>query len=81
MFTGWIILIVFVMLALWLVGSAVHQVEQYQLGVVFRFGRALPQLRDPGLCFIVRVADKIVKVTMQTVVLGVPAQVPSPVTT
>jgi regulator of protease activity HflC (stomatin/prohibitin superfamily) len=65
----------------WLVGSAVHQVEQYQLGVVFRFGRVLPQLRDPGLCFIVPVADKIVKVTMQTVVLGVPAQVPSPVTT
>ena len=74
MFTAWIILIVFVALVLWVVGSAVHQVEQYQLGVVFRFGRVLPELRDPGLCFIIPVADKIVKVTMQTVVLGVPAQ-------
>jgi regulator of protease activity HflC (stomatin/prohibitin superfamily) len=73
-FTAWIILIVFVALVLWVVGSAVHQVEQYQLGVVFRFGRVLPELRDPGLCFIIPVADKIVKVTMQTVVLGVPAQ-------
>jgi regulator of protease activity HflC (stomatin/prohibitin superfamily) len=73
-FTAWIILIVFVALVLWVVGSAVHQVEQYQLGVVFRFGRVLPELRDPGLCFIIPIADKIVKVTMQTVVLGVPAQ-------
>ena len=73
-FTWWIILIVFVALVLWVVGSAVRQVEQYQRGVVFRFGRVLPELRDPGLRFIVPIADKMVKVTMQTVVLGVPAQ-------
>jgi regulator of protease activity HflC (stomatin/prohibitin superfamily) len=73
-FTAWIILIVFVALVLWVVGSAVRQVEQYQRGVVFRFGRVLPAIREPGLCFIVPIADRMVKVTMQTVVLGVPAQ-------
>jgi regulator of protease activity HflC (stomatin/prohibitin superfamily) len=71
---GLIILIVVVVLVLWVVGSAVRQVEQYQRGVVFRFGRVLPEIRDPGLRFIVPIADKMVKVTMQTVVLGVPAQ-------
>lgn len=74
MFTWWIILIVFVVLVLWFVGSAVRQVQQYQRGVVFRFGRVLPEVRGPGLRFIVPIADKMVKVTMQTVVLGVPAQ-------
>lgn len=74
MYTGWIILGVFVVLALWLVASALRQVEQFQRGVVFRFGRVLPEIREPGLRFIVPIADKMVKVTMQTVVLGVPAQ-------
>jgi regulator of protease activity HflC (stomatin/prohibitin superfamily) len=49
-------------------------VEQYQRGVVFRFGQVSPVIRGPGLHFIVPIADKMVKVTMQTVVLGVPAQ-------
>lgn len=74
MLTWWIILIVFVALVLWFAGSAVRQVQQYQRGVVFRFGRVLPEVRGPGLRFIVPIADKMVKVTMQTVVLGVPAQ-------
>lgn len=74
MYTWWIVLGVFVALVLWIVASAVRQVEQYQRGVVFRFGRVLPEVRDPGLRFIVPIADKMVKVTMQTVVLGVPAQ-------
>ena len=33
-----IILILLIALVLWIVGSAVRQVEQYQRGVVFRFG-------------------------------------------
>jgi regulator of protease activity HflC (stomatin/prohibitin superfamily) len=70
----WIVLGVLVVIALWVVASAVRQVEQYQLGVVFRFGRVLPEIRPPGLRFIIPIADKMVKVTMQTVVLGVPAQ-------
>jgi regulator of protease activity HflC (stomatin/prohibitin superfamily) len=73
-FTVWIVVGVLVVLVLWIVGSAVRQVEQYQRGVVFRFGRVLPEIREPGLRFIIPIADKMQKVTMQTVVLGVPAQ-------
>ncbi|MHB1472291.1 MAG: SPFH domain-containing protein [Dermatophilaceae bacterium] len=70
----WIILIAFVVFVFGFVASALRQVEQYQRGVVFRFGRVMPDIRDPGLRFIIPIADKMVKVTMQTVVLGVPAQ-------
>jgi regulator of protease activity HflC (stomatin/prohibitin superfamily) len=69
-----ILSIIVVVLVLWAGLSAVRQVEQYQRGVVFRFGKLLPEILDPGLHFIVPIADKMVKVTMQTVVLGVPAQ-------
>jgi regulator of protease activity HflC (stomatin/prohibitin superfamily) len=57
-----------------LLALSVRQVQQYERGVVFRFGRLLPEIRGPGLRFIVPVADQMTKVTMQTVVLDVPAQ-------
>ena len=69
-----IFLFIFLVLVIVVVAGAVRQVEQYERGVVFRFGRVLPEIRDPGLRFIVPIADKMVKVTMQTVVLDVPAQ-------
>jgi len=70
----WIPVAVVVIVALWVMGSALRQVEQYQKGVVFRFGQVLPEVRGPGLRVIMPIADKMAKVTMQTVVLGVPAQ-------
>jgi regulator of protease activity HflC (stomatin/prohibitin superfamily) len=57
-----------------LLALSVRQVQQYERGVVFRFGRVLPDVRGPGLRWIVPVADQMVKVSMQTVVLNVPAQ-------
>jgi regulator of protease activity HflC (stomatin/prohibitin superfamily) len=57
-----------------LLAMSVRQVQQYERGVVFRFGRVLPEVRAPGLRWIVPIADRMVKVTMQTVVLDVPAQ-------
>jgi regulator of protease activity HflC (stomatin/prohibitin superfamily) len=57
-----------------LLALSVRQVQQYERGVVFRFGRVLPEVRGPGLRWIIPFADRMVKVTMQTVVLDVPAQ-------
>lgn len=70
----WVVLVAVVVVVLLLLSLSARQVEQYQQGVVFRFGRLLPEMRGPGLRWIVPVADRLVKVTMQTVVLGVPAQ-------
>ncbi|OZM77566.1 peptidase [Pseudonocardia sp. MH-G8] len=49
-------------------------VQQYQKGVVLRFGRLLPEVRQPGLQLLVPVADRMVKVPVQTIVLDVPPQ-------
>jgi regulator of protease activity HflC (stomatin/prohibitin superfamily) len=49
-------------------------VQQYERGIVFRFGRVLDNIRQPGLRVIVPIADRMTKVSLQTVVMGIPAQ-------
>lgn len=67
--------VVIVLALLALLGTlSVRLVQQYQRGIVFRFGRVLDRVRQPGLQFIVPVADRMVRVSMQTVVMGVPPQ-------
>jgi regulator of protease activity HflC (stomatin/prohibitin superfamily) len=68
------VLIMIVALVVLLVGSAVRMVQQYQRGVVLRFGRLLPEVRQPGLRLMIPVADRMVKVPVQTIVLDVPPQ-------
>ena len=67
-------LVMIVIIVLLLVASGVRLVQQYQRGVVLRFGRLLPKVREPGLNLIVPFADRMVRVPIQTVVMNVPGQ-------
>ena len=49
-------------------------ITQYEQGIVFRFGRALPGTRTAGLTWVNPFADRLRKVNMQIVVAAVPAQ-------
>jgi regulator of protease activity HflC (stomatin/prohibitin superfamily) len=49
-------------------------IKQYEQGVVFRWGRALPGMRTPGLNWVNPITDRLVKVNMQIVVAAVPGQ-------
>jgi regulator of protease activity HflC (stomatin/prohibitin superfamily) len=69
-----LIIVAIVLVVLLLLGSSFRMVQQYEKGIVFRFGRLLPAIRQPGLQLIVPFADRMRKVSMQTVVLGVPTQ-------
>jgi regulator of protease activity HflC (stomatin/prohibitin superfamily) len=66
-----IIIAAIVLIAL---AMSLRRVQQYERGIVFRFGRVLRDVRQPGLRFIVPVADRMVKVSMQTTVVAIPAQ-------
>ncbi|WP_188282557.1 slipin family protein [Streptomyces sp. CBMA29] len=68
------VLVVIVLIGLVLLAMSLHDVQQYERGVVFRFGRLLPNLRQPGLRTIRPIVDRMRKVSIQTEVLGVPAQ-------
>jgi regulator of protease activity HflC (stomatin/prohibitin superfamily) len=72
--TAVIIVVLVVVAVLVVLAMSVRLVQQYQRGIVFRFGRVLDQVRQPGLHLIVPVADRMVRVSMQTVVIGIPAQ-------
>jgi regulator of protease activity HflC (stomatin/prohibitin superfamily) len=54
--------------------SGVRLVQQYQRGVVLRFGRLLPAVRQPGMRIMIPFVDRMTKVSLQTVVLDIPSQ-------
>lgn len=66
--------IVLALLVLIGVAMGVRLVQQYEQGIVFRFGRIQPTVRGPGLRVIIPIADRLVKVNMQIVTMAVPAQ-------
>src|SRR5258708_620143 len=49
-------------------------ITQYEKGIVFRFGRALPGTRDPGLTWVNPFTDRLRKVNMQIIAAAVPGQ-------
>jgi len=49
-------------------------VQQYEKGIIYRFGRVLPEVRGPGLTVMRPVGDRMQKVNMQIVAMAVPAQ-------
>ena len=53
---------------------SIKVVQQVERGVVFRLGRVQPHFRPPGLTLIFPVIDRMAKVNMQTIAMGVPAQ-------
>ncbi len=69
-----VVIVVVVLIVLVLLGTSVRLVQQYQRGVVLRFGRLLPEVRQPGLRLLVPFADRMAKLSIQTVVLDVPSQ-------
>jgi len=70
-FPIWIIVVIF--LALTIITSAIKILREYERGVVFRLGRLI-SVKGPGLIFLIPLIDKMVKVSLRTVVLDVPPQ-------
>jgi regulator of protease activity HflC (stomatin/prohibitin superfamily) len=48
--------------------------NEYERGVIFRFGRLLGQPKGPGLIFVFSPIDRMVKVSLRLVALDVPPQ-------
>ncbi|MBN6036714.1 slipin family protein [Amycolatopsis sp. 195334CR] len=55
-------------------GSAVRVVKQYERGLIYRFGRVRPHVREAGLVLLVPFVDRIQKVNMQIITMPIPAQ-------
>ena len=66
-------LILLVVLAVYLVTS-IQILSEYERGVIFRLGKLLAQPKGPGIIFVFRPIDRIVKISLRTVVHDVPPQ-------
>jgi len=68
------IIAIIVLIGIISASKSIKTVQQYEDGIIFRFGRVLPGVRGPGLTFIRPIGDKIVKVNKQIIAMGIPAQ-------
>jgi len=65
--------IVVLLFLIFVLSSAIRILREYERGVVFRLGRVMA-VRGPGLILLIPVIDKMVKVSLRTVVMDVPPQ-------
>jgi regulator of protease activity HflC (stomatin/prohibitin superfamily) len=68
-----VLLVVAVVAAIVIAGASVRVLREYERGVVFRLGRVTAQ-RGPGLIFLLPIVDRMVRVSLRTVTLKIPAQ-------
>jgi regulator of protease activity HflC (stomatin/prohibitin superfamily) len=69
-----IIVVVLAVLGLVVAGRSLKVVQQFEQGIIFRFGRIQSPPRGAGLTVIRPVGDRMQKVNMQIVAMAVPAQ-------
>ena len=56
-----------------IIASAIRILKEYERGVIFRLGRMVGS-KGPGIIFLIPLIDRMVKVSLRTVVMDVPPQ-------
>jgi len=67
------ILVVIIIVFLWLI-SCIKILSEYERGVIFRLGRVQHEAKGPGLIFVFKPIDRIVRVDLRQQALEVPPQ-------
>jgi len=62
-----------IILVIMFLSSAIKVLKEYERGVIFRLGRVI-NTKGPGLILLIPIIDKMVKVSLRTIVLDVPSQ-------
>ncbi len=62
-----------IIIAIIILSAAIKVLREYERGVIFRLGR-LVGVKGPGLIILIPFIDKMVKVSLRTIVLDVPPQ-------
>jgi len=68
-----VVLVVLAFFVIIILANAIRILREYERGVVFRLGRLI-SVRGPGLILLIPIIDKLVKVSLRTVVMDVPPQ-------
>lgn len=65
--------VIIAIVVIYILASSIRILREYERGVVFRLGRMVG-VRGPGLILLVPIIEKMVKVSLRTVVMDVPPQ-------
>ena len=63
------VIVILVILAIAAAARSIKVVQQYEKGIIYRFGRVLPEIRGPGLTVIRPIGDRITLATVSACVL------------
>jgi regulator of protease activity HflC (stomatin/prohibitin superfamily) len=66
--------VTFLIIILILLVNWVRVLKEYERGVIFRLGRVLGEPKGPGLFLVLSPIDKMVRISLRTMVLDVPPQ-------
>jgi len=66
-------LMVVIFFVIFLLANSIRILREYERGVIFRLGRLI-SAKGPGLILLIPVVDKMVKVSLRTIPMEVPAQ-------
>jgi regulator of protease activity HflC (stomatin/prohibitin superfamily) len=71
-----ILTIVIIVFAVMILANAVRILREYERAVVFRLGRLIGNggIKGPGIILLIPVIDKMVRISLRTVVMDVPTQ-------
>jgi regulator of protease activity HflC (stomatin/prohibitin superfamily) len=69
-FTG---LFVIILIAIFILASAIRVLREYERGVIFRLGRLVGE-KGPGLILLIPIIDRMVKISLRVVAMDVPPQ-------
>ncbi len=67
------LLILVIIFGIIILANAIRILREYERGVIFRLGR-LVGAKGPGIIFLIPIVDRMVKVSLRTVVMDVPPQ-------
>src|SRR5436309_11328171 len=67
------VLLVLFIVVIYLIAS-IKVLREYERGVIFRLGKLLPQPKGPGVILVFAPIDRMVRVSLRTVVFDVPPQ-------
>ena len=67
------LLVILILLALYII-SCIKILSEYERGVIFRLGRLLEAPKGPGLIFLFKPIDRMVRVDLRLITMDVPPQ-------
>ena len=67
-------MVVFGLIVVLYLASSIKVLNEYERGVIFRLGKLLPQPKGPGVILVFAPIDRMVRVSLRTIVMDVPPQ-------